>query len=238
MKSHQSTTSGIAHRRAREAGFPVAAPRSVHLVAGNDRSILTTALNPHTNLVIWQREVPRAIVLWLSAVSPGELVRSRDIDKELPAECVPALISSSLPARNRVATAGIAMLAHDAGRLAWILAQISGNPVRLRLEWVKDRQCRHFHADTVPMRLWCTYRGPGTEWISSDVAATLRSSDTIPSLTLINRLGTGDVAIMRGSLTHAAAGPVRHRSPAADNKNDWRLLLAIDPASTPPRRTD
>jgi Protein of unknown function (DUF1826) len=238
VKREMSPNCDIRNRpSAQEKERPSAiAPRPMHLVTGNDRSVLTDALQPHINLAIWRREIPRAIALWLAEISCEELVRSRDIDKELSAECVPAVISSGLPARDPAAVTGVAALAHDVGGLAALLAQMSGNPVRLRLEWVRERQCRYFHADSVPIRLLCTYRGAGTEWIANDVAAKLTSAESIPPLTSINRLGTGDVAIMRGSRSDAPAGPVRHRSPSADAADAWRLLLAIDPVSGHARR--
>jgi Protein of unknown function (DUF1826) len=206
------------------------ARRLTHLVAGNDRGILGYVLQSHINLAIWRRDVPRAIAHWLSEISSEELGRVHNVDKELAAECVPAVISSALPARTPAAIAGVAALARDAGDLAVLFAQMSGNPVRFRLEWVKDRQCPYFHADNVVMRLLCTYRGLGTEWIANNIADRLTSPQSIPPLTTINRLQAGDVAIMGGSLSDGVAGPVRHRSPPANGADEWRLLLAIDPA--------
>lgn len=47
--------------------------------------------------------------------------------------------------------------------------EISGSPaVRLRLERVADQGCAAFHADSLALRLLCTYHGPGTQWLEHD----------------------------------------------------------------------
>jgi len=38
-------------------------------------------------------------------------------------------------------------------------------PLRLRLETGRDAACAVFHADTLPLRLLCTYRGAGPQWL-------------------------------------------------------------------------
>lgn len=201
-----------------------------HAVQRPERIGLTHILRPEIDLAVWQRHVPGGISAWLSRISGEDLrIRPSGIDSELPLERVRATILSEMPMIDAFARAGVTALADDATGLADLFAQISGSSsVRLRLEWVTQQQCPRFHADRVPMRLLCTYRGPGTEWIANDV--TLASPDADPHESMLNRLGTGDVAIMKGSPGAGASGALRHRSPKLQTPDDWRLLLSLDPA--------
>jgi hypothetical protein len=216
-----------------EERLPAGALRLPHVVARPDWGVLRHILQPDINLAIWQRDVPAPIATWLSGRLPDDLpAQSHDIDTDVSAACVADRISMAIPSRTPVQRAGVAALARDAGDLANVLTRMSGSrSVRLRLEWVTDQQCSHFHADRVLMRLLCTYRGRATEWIANDVAERLGSRESVPPPAAINRLGTGDVAIMRGSLGNAAGAPMRHRSPPVDAPAEWRLLLAMDPVA-------
>jgi Protein of unknown function (DUF1826) len=202
-----------------------------HAVERSERIGLTHILRPEINLAVWQRRVPTAISIWLSRFRVEDLLTgSHDIDRALSVEDVAATLLSDLRWHDPVAEAGVTALAHDAKKLAVFFAQLSGtSSVRLRLDWATEQQCPRIRADRVPMRLLCTYRGPGTEWIANDV--TLASPDVEPPKSMLNRFGTGDVAIMKGSLSGGSAGPLRHRSPPLKCSAEWQLLLTLDPLS-------
>lgn len=201
---------------------------SEHTVVRSERIGLTHILRPEINLAVWQRDVPSEISIWLSRIRGEDLAaRPRDIDRRLPAGNVATALLSELSVNDPIARAGVASLARDAKELAHLFAQLSGcSSVRLRLDWVAEQRCPRVHADRVSTRLLCTYRGAGTEWISNDV--TLSSPHAEPCKDMLNRLGTGDVAIMKGSLD-GGASPLRHRSPPLNDPDEWRLLLSFDP---------
>jgi len=203
-----------------------------HAVVRSERIGLTHILRPEINLAVWQRDVPAAISTWLSRFDGEDLpTQSHDIDRPLRIEDVAATLLSELRGNDPAAERGVAALAHDAKELAQFFAQLSGSStVRLRLDWVTEQQCPRIHADRVSMRLLCTYRGPGTEWIANDVA--LPSPDVQPPESLLHRFGTGDVAIMKGLLDDGCASPLRHRSPPLKCSAEWRLLLTLDPVSS------
>jgi hypothetical protein len=208
---------------------------SDHVIFGSSLDVLEEIRRPEINLAVWRRDVPSVIAAWLRTSSAGGFLENcGDMDLQLPAPCAPASVAAHFATKTaEQQQAGIAALARDVGELAEIVSRISYNPaVRLRVEWVTDRACRYFHIDRVPFRLVCTYRGPGTEWVSNDVAARLTTPESAPAAHDINRLGAGDVAIMRGSpdghlVAHA---PLRHRSPPIEKPSERRLFLAIDPA--------
>ena len=210
------------------------AHKAPHTISSPHRSALAHILRPHINLAVWRREVPTPISNWLSRYPAEEVAAgSRDIDICVPAACVSASLRAAIAARTRRQDADISSLARDAAELAGLVARISRNPkVRLRLEWVTHQACSNFHADRVPFRLVCTYHGPGTEWVSNATAERLTSPESRPPADEVHRLISGDVAVMRGWSNGDNSGmPLKHRSPPVDFPSEWRLFLAIDPAS-------
>jgi hypothetical protein len=117
----------------------------------------------------------------------------------------------------------------DVAALARRIAAIaSAARLRIRLERVQDNACRRFHADQVRLRLLCTYRGPGTEWLPD--AGVRRDADggiAEPPPAAIGRLVRFEVALLKGA-AHPQGRPLIHRSPPIAGTGIARLLLAID----------
>jgi hypothetical protein len=203
-----------------------------HTVRRPSRTALTHILRPGINLAIWQRSVPAAIANWIkTGALNGRPLLSSDLDLRIPAACVPAALATAIDRPPTSDREGLSALVSDVGDLAKILVRIAGRPyVRVRLEWVTDQQCSYFHADRVPCRLVCTYRGDGTEWLANETAAKLTSPESEPPASEVHRLASGEVAIMRGSLSVADGTPaLMHRSPPVASALRARLFLAIDP---------
>lgn len=110
--------------------------------------------------------------------------------------------------------------------------------VRLKLHAVHHGQCRKFHADYVPLRLLCTYAGPGTEWVPDDAVARgelggydedidAANERIIPDASRIRHAGTGDVVLLRGNAWKRGSPGAVHRSPVVRSCADHRLVLAI-----------
>lgn len=111
--------------------------------------------------------------------------------------------------------------------------------IGVRIDRVNSHHCSNFHVDFVPLRLIMTLSGPGTEWLANEdvdrEALRSRRFDEIRKEgAAINRVGTGDILLMKG------AGFVResgerdferafvHRSPSKDLFIKDRLVLRID----------
>jgi Protein of unknown function (DUF1826) len=203
---------------------------SVYAVSGPSRIVLRRIVSPSVNLVIWRRSVPNAIARWLAS---SHKPLDADVDMLIEVARVEDALCTALVVGKQVARSGARVLAREAGEFARTLASLTNADVmRVRLEWITSQTCCYFHADRVPLRLLCTYRGAGTEWVSNDAADRLTSPESVPRPEDIQRLGTGDVAIMRGWPKGESFGvPLRHRSPPVAGPPQWRLLLAIDPAT-------
>ncbi|UEM25256.1 DUF1826 domain-containing protein (plasmid) [Skermanella mucosa] len=126
-------------------------------------------------------------------------------------------------------------LVRDVARLADVFAGITGAAtLRVRLEPVPGDGCKYFHADSVGIRLLCTYRGPGTWWLPDDAVerAALGSGDNaavVRDPARIQVLAAGHVALLKGDAWPGNRGRgAVHRSPPADRGAGPRLLLSID----------
>ena len=139
-------------------------PRSASPDAtGNQPDVLHRILDPGVNLGLWQRPAQPAITRELSSLRASDL-------PDVRCWTSPASFDDDLCAL--LGQQGLDPLAFknwriDLGRLAERFFDISkGRDVALRLETTEDDGCRRFHVDRTHLRLLCTYRGPGTEWLT------------------------------------------------------------------------
>lgn len=112
--------------------------------------------------------------------------------------------------------AGREALDRDVRVLGELFADLVGCPrVGVRLEVLDRAMCPRFHADRVALRLLCTYRGPGSEWIEPGGAVVTAAPF--------------EVLLLKGDLWPGrSGGGVLHRSPTVAPADAPRVLLAID----------
>ncbi|WP_111494935.1 DUF1826 domain-containing protein [Marinobacter bohaiensis] len=103
--------------------------------------------------------------------------------------------------------------------------------VGVRLHALNGTMCPRFHTDRVPVRLLCTYRGTGTEWLPESAVARGVGADPLPNQTPgegeIQQVPPGAVALLKGEawIGNEGRGLV-HRSPDASRLP--RLVLGLD----------
>lgn len=176
---------------------------------------------------------PRDPILdaYLAAVAPrlGEGLR----------QVVP--VTEGLPAAALPDAPGRQALVNDIALLVALYGDLLGcERVALRLEVVGRAMCPRFHIDRTGIRLLCTWRGPGTEWLEeasadrSKLGAGARGLDDTCSGLILDPRGIGRVApyaiaLLKGELWQGHAGHgVIHRSPAVPPEQAPRVLLALD----------
>jgi hypothetical protein len=203
---------------------PAAPPqRLAAAVASADAAVLLNILRPEVNLAIWRRHLPGSLT---NAVKPlCDMAPFAGVAEDTPEAALDALVAT-------MPTAVPSSLLIDIERLAITFVAIArtGGAVRLRLEAITGPACRRWHADAVGLRLLCTYRGAGTEWVPMAGGATAARrlvADALPSSP--RRIATGAVAILKGEgfVGNAGFGCI-HRSPPAGPGRRTRLLLCID----------
>lgn len=192
---------------------------------------LLRIFEPAAQLAIWQRPVDPLIADYLDAslADMGSGFRQQLKPGESPD-------LSRLPAsggRNALAT-DIALLAEILGEL------LDATTIGLRLEVVSQAMCPRLHVDRVGIRLLCTYRGPGTEWVADDEVDRSRlgaganglpdeSSGLLGPGSRIDVIPPFSVALLKGRLWQGNGGRgVIHRSPAVAPSEAPRILLAMD----------
>lgn len=121
-----------------------------------------------------------------------------------------------------------------------LYADLIGCPaVGLRVEVLARAMCPRFHTDRTGVRLLCTLRGPGTEWLARRCADRSRlgtgsgglddaESGLILDPSGIGQVPTGAIALLKGTLWPGGNGGIIHRSPALPEAIAPRVVLALD----------
>ena len=113
--------------------------------------------------------------------------------------------------------------------------RISGaQEIGIKLESLTTDACALFHTDQVQMRLITTFFGSATEWLRNEDAnrgGLFKQNNSLVHKAgrPIQRMETGDVAIMKGDRCPGfEGGGLIHRSPSIQSANGWRLILRMD----------
>jgi hypothetical protein len=210
-----------------------ALPRQVssNCAIADDPLGLTRIFNPETQLAQWRRPADTVIANWLDE-------NASDLGSGLRQTLAPG----QMPDLGRLpAGAGREALAADIVLLAEVLSELlDATTIGFRLEVVGKAMCPRLHVDRVGIRLLCTYRGPGTEWVEDASvdrrflgAAAGGKPDDVSGLLLgrhrIETIPPFAVALLKGNLWQGNDGRgIVHRSPALADKDVPRVLLAMD----------
>lgn len=186
---------------------------------------------PQVSLAVWQRTLPDAVEHPLVAL--GRLMPLHHMFEVSPDARVEPALEAAL--RQFGDTSMPAYAAWRADLLALLtLARGLGPGVnlRMRLETKANAGCSVFHVDHVALRLICTYRGQGTQWLPEGTfdrrALGRGNNDHVRDWSTVQQIAKGHVAVMKGH--RFPGGPRRalvHRSPPSPPAFP-RLLCVID----------
>lgn len=206
---------------------PLATPRQV---LGATPASLAEVLQDHVNLAVWQRQLPAHIAdfgaLLLSLNEP--LAESLSLD----------LADDDAEPNLRGLASGFSDLQGYEGfvaDVAWLVSAfaclLGAKRVGLRLRVLDKAMCPRFHVDHVPVRLITTYGGIGSQWLKEGAMDRRRlgKADAEPGdPELIQQLGCGEVALLKGEKWHGNEGfGLIHRSPQPA-PGERRLILTLD----------
>ncbi len=191
-------------------------------------------------LAIWERAEIPAIMPALDALLGAGAAVQMDLQNPAHSEIVRSLTSTLLD--SAAPTEAFAALAADFLQLANEFRTITGRQhFRLRFERVEDDGCALFHVDTLPMRMLCTYAGPGTQWLEENnvrreqLGSRGRDLEAANAAIVIDpeRIRTEPawhVLVFKGRLWdgHGYSDGLVHRSAPVRHSRDYRLRLTID----------
>jgi hypothetical protein len=107
------------------------------------------------------------------------------------------------------------------------------NAPHCQVQFDRQRPCVRYHADNVLMRLVCTYRGPGTLWLSEDnlnLAAAEAKGTKNEEIVLrpddVQQTREWEVLVMKGK--QANTTPLYHKSPSPRPGDPSSLVLKLD----------
>lgn len=200
--------------------------------AVDDRpEILRQIHDPDVNLCLWQRQPQTAIARELSLLQASDLPDVR---------CRTSLATFDDDVSALLQKQGLDPLAFKNWRndLRW-LAEIyfsasEGREVVMRLVTTDGDDCRRYHVDRTNLRLLCTYRGPGTEWLTNAQVDRKAQVNGAPNERII-RFGVPSqfeafwVGILKGDAYPGNAGQgLVHRSPSITDSGQTRVLFCLD----------
>ncbi len=199
----------------------------------NDASIIKDAGHDGNALTIWHRQAEYDLISAVKEISDnslpdvhwtGTLVGfSKWLDTHL----------MSIPHAHRDA---MAVIADDIYELAkWFDSRCNASEYIFRCHRLDETMCPRFHTDRGPMRLFCTYRGKGTEWVPDTAvdysllkARGTKNSDIVPDPTMIQTVPNFAAAVLCGSDEHGKGGVV-HRSPGVfESTNRFAFCMTLN----------
>ncbi len=211
------------------------ATNDVHLeqIEVHSKEACVAILDSRVNLCTWLREAPTVDDLAMHGASLDFFIRpskSPAWRQKLAREL------SDLP---------VALKA-DIERLVSLYVSLTDvSRVHVQLNEVTHDKCKRFHVDRLRLRLLCTYRGPGTDWVPEafvdrqavyDAASPAHANNAalVRDVDEIRRVPTGAVAILKGDAYPGNDGKgIIHRSPPIMHLGARRLVLTIDDLIAP-----
>lgn len=205
-----------------------------NLAAGDCADALTSIMDNHINLSVWQRTLEQSleqdIALALSDVQWRD-VRLACQPKQIPDELA-RLWRDNFPSLR----ADISLLCDMFECL------FDASFIALRMVKLTRAMCPRFHVDKIPCRLVTTYTGAGTEWLrESDIERQFLgrgakgkpdvSSGLIKPTAQVQQISPGHVALLKGDAWPNNEGRgIVHRSPSCDTSSP-RMVMTLDFAS-------
>jgi len=198
---------------------------------GDRADVLRHVLDPEVNLCLWQRPAQVAVIREIASLLASDLPDVR---------CATSLASFDDDVCTLLQQQGLdpSAFSHwraDMLRLADAYFNVSGNnEVTLRLVTTNEDECRRFHVDRTQLRLLCTYRGPGTEWLPDDQVDRMAQATGAPNEAIV-RYGEPSqfepfwAGILKGDAFPGNFGHgLVHRSPPVSGTGQTRVLFCLD----------
>lgn len=218
-------TSALAEPPQRESwAFPT------HAAVGRTWHVFDSIRMPDINLCIWGRPQLTELANRLAAVATPPVTLRAPTSPASFRQDIEALLQAARldPVVHALWIADMQILAERFFREA------QGRDAGLRLEFTVDDGCRRYHVDRSYLRLICTYRGPGTEWLANAQVCRESLSSGAPNEHIVQyglpqRLAPMQVGLFKGRLyPETVDGGLVHRSPPIAGTHQSRIVFCLD----------
>ncbi len=201
---------------------------------GEDAAGLAAFMDDATTVAIWTRREPALVE------AAGRLAET-DFCSEFAlaiGTAWPGLLRREILTTGALDPAEAERLSSDVEQLVTLFDDLVGAPeIGLRMRALGHEMCPRFHVDRVPLRLLCTYAGPGTEWLCErDVDRRLlraqlgedRCDPAMRAGAVVRRAQPAHVGLFKGEAWPGREGlGAVHRSPSCAG-GQRRLLLSLE----------
>lgn len=193
---------------------------------------LDKIISPHCNLAIWKRSAsPAPLAINELVHSPFQSLQFV-YDRSQPIDIIGAYFDEHL---NLMAPDTFHLCTDFMSIAQKFVSLCSDKMIGIRLERIKNDNCKSFHIDFLALRLICTYNGPATEWLDNSNVNRChlgknRNDLVCKNPDLIQKFDTHWVGILKGENYEDNEGnAIVHRSPQiSDIKNSNRIILRMD----------
>ncbi|MAY72698.1 MAG: hypothetical protein CME82_14745 [Halomonas sp.] len=205
---------------------------SAHWALGNDVSILPRIFEHDISITVMQRTLSPSLEHSIQAQCETERRWSFQW-LGVPDDAMKRELRRSMPVQEQAGP-----LVDDVLLVTQAMAMLfDTDTLGVRLRLLDSAMCPRFHCDKLPVRLVTSYRGPGSEWLPESAvnraglgAPSPNKPETLRQPHAIERLASGDLALLKGDGWSGNEGRgLVHRSPA-QQAGETRLLLTIDPS--------
>ncbi|CUQ67313.1 DUF1826 domain-containing protein [Candidatus Nitrospira inopinata] len=201
-------------------------PRNMVIIT--DWSNIDRLADPTKNLLLYP---------WLPSASLQQAIVTRPF-AELPQMALP-LPKDKLAGAATMVEDDLArrLLEECAPALAAFASIAPAGNLYLSLRKTREQSCPLFHVDRYPLRLLCTLRGPGTEWLDDEQVNRkgLGQGDNrkvAPPHATVYAAQPFQILVLKGDGGCGTSRGVVHRSPIVPASSDGRWYLRIDPLPT------
>ncbi|MEA3641396.1 MAG: DUF1826 domain-containing protein [Lamprobacter sp.] len=199
---------------------------------------LADITHPEITLALWQRSTDPKIEYEVAGLTAGQLPSGRIAlsTAETQGSCMARL--QGLLQEHGVEPGGFGWWLADMAMLAEQFTELVNrtlgpHTITARVETLDDVACPKFHVDRTRLRLLCTYRGPGTEWLPDEEVDRAALEDRQPNAQIQRgaqprALQPFWVGLFKGECFPGNAGRGQvHRSPAVP-PGSMRVLFCLD----------
>lgn len=221
-----------------DSAAPRLLPTLTSVILVDDAQQLRDIAHPRISLALWRRPADPKIERAVAGLPTERLLNGRIALGSTETQAQRMARLQCLLQEHAIETAGLGWWLADMAMLAELFnglvkRTLGPRPITARVETLDRVSCPRFHVDRTRLRLLCTYRGPGTEWLPDEevdrgALEGRQPNDRIQHGAQPRALEPFWVGLFKGECFPGNAGRGQvHRSPAVP-PDGLRVLFCLD----------